>query len=154
MLEKDLLNKYLSMNELEALIEVMKEATKLLVQYKEAQAKRNEPKEYLDSTGAVINQPQVVLADRITGALYPATFKNGVFTDLVMDELEEPAFEMDYEMVMNNYTVVQTGDRIACYRRDCLFNKYGGCTIKPMLTIGANWKVICGSMIDKKGKSV
>lgn len=141
------------MKEFEALIKALSEATKLLSEYKEREEQRNRnnppdmvKREYLDSTGAVINQPQVHLMDKKHTVSFPAIFEDGKFYN---DE-SQGDFRFEYEFVKNNYYIAQTGDRIACYRSDCLFNKYKGCTIKPMLTIGANWKVICGSYITKK----
>jgi hypothetical protein len=133
------------MKKLLELIDGMKKTLTLLERELE-NSKENKCIEYLDSTGAVITQPQVHLADKKHTVSFPAIFKNGKF----FNDKSQGDFEFDYEFVKANYWIVQTGDRIACHRNDCLFNKYKGCTIKPMLTIGTHWKVACDSYIDLK----
>ena len=98
------------------------------------------PVEYLDSTGKVIDQPDVVLMEKKHKKTYPAKLNDGIFIDMVGDR-------MTYDQAMKHYWVAQTGQRTACYRNDCVFNDHNGCTIQPMLTIGSDLSVTCGSEV-------
>ena len=104
---------------------------------------KEKPVEYLDSTGKVIDQPEVFLVNKRHPTAYRAIFRDGRFH---IDEVKNGS-GYDYEFVKDNYYIAQTGDRIACYRTKCVFNKNEGCDIKPMLTIRKNLSVTCGSEI-------
>lgn len=132
------------MKELETLIKALSEATKLLAELKE----KDEATEsgYTDSTGAVITQPTVILVDKKHGTVIDAVLRDGNF----YRNARHGEFIEEYYFALKKYWIAQVWDRVVCYRRDCVFNKYEGCMIDPMLTIGANWKAICGSMIEIK----
>lgn len=147
------------MKELEHIISLLRDVMNTLIQLQEGQPKKDDlVMVYLDSAGKVINQPNVVMVYKRPGMdltktvceqdlMMNAVFRNGMFKE---SDDAEPSWEMDYDYAINNYWITQPGERIACYKKDCLFNKYKGCTIKPSLTIGGNWGVNCDSYISRK----